>query len=98
MADCGRHNSNRDGIPERSTACSEDYPVKRSNAMNKKRGFLWITAVFSIAPVIFGILMALFGGSTDAKTLGFAMAVVGPAVIWGVYACAYYPFKGFFSS
>jgi len=66
--------------------------------MNKKIGYLWITTVFSIAPVIFGIPIVLFSGSTDEKTVGFAMAVVGPAVIWGVYACAYYPFKGFFSS
>jgi hypothetical protein len=66
--------------------------------MTKKKGFLWITAVFSIAPVVFGILMVIFGGSTDEKTVGFAMAVIGPVVIWGVYACAYYPFKGFFGS
>jgi hypothetical protein len=66
--------------------------------MNKKRGFLWITTVFSIAPAIFGILMVLFGRSAHARSVGFAMAVTGPAVIWGVYACAYYPFKGFFSS
>jgi hypothetical protein len=66
--------------------------------MNKKKGFLWITTVFSIAPVVFGILMVIFSGSTDAKTVGFAMAVIGPVVIWGVYGCAYFPFKGFFSS
>ncbi len=34
----------------------------------------------------------------DEKTVGFAMAVIGPAVIWGVYGCAYFPFKGFFST
>jgi len=66
--------------------------------MNKKKVFLWITTVFSVAPVIFGILTVLFSGSADERTVGFAMAVIGPAVIWGVYACAYYPFKGFFSS
>ena len=66
--------------------------------MNKKKVFLLITTVFSTAPMIFGILMVLFSGSTDEKAAGFAMAVIGPAVIWGVYGCAYYPFKGFFSS
>jgi len=65
--------------------------------MNTKKVFLRITTVLSIAPVIFGILMVIFCDSTDEKTAGFAMAVIGPAVIWGVYGCAYFPFKGFFS-
>jgi len=64
--------------------------------MNTKKVFLRITTVLSIAPMIFGILMVIFSGSTHEKTVGFAMAVIGPAVIWGVYGCAYFPFKGFF--
>ncbi len=66
--------------------------------MNTKKVFLRITTVLSIAPMIFGILMVIFSGSTDEKTVGFAMAVIGPAVIWGVFRCAFFAFKGFFCS
>lgn len=66
--------------------------------MNTKKVFLRITTVLSIAPMIFGILMVIFSGSTNEKTIGLAIAVIGPAVIWGVYGCAYFPFKGFFNA
>jgi len=66
--------------------------------MNTKKGCLKITIVLSIVPVIVGMLMLIFSDSADEKTLGLAMAVIGPAVIWGVYGCAYFPFKSFFST
>ena len=66
--------------------------------MNTKKAFLRITTVLSIAPIIFGILMVIFSDSTDGKTIGLAMAVIGPAVIWGVYGAAYFPFKGIFNN
>ena len=65
--------------------------------MNTKKGFLKITAVLSIAPVIFGIFMVIFGGSVDGKFKGLAIAVIAPVVVWGVYGAAYFPFKGNFS-
>jgi uncharacterized membrane protein len=66
--------------------------------MNINKAFLRITTVLSIAPIIFGILMAIFSDRTDGKTIGLAMAVIAPAVIWGIYGAAYFPFKGFFST
>ena len=64
--------------------------------MNTKKGYLMIAIVLSIVPVIVGMLMLIFGGSAYEKTVGLAMAVIGPAVIWGVYGCAFFAFKGFF--
>ena len=66
--------------------------------MNTKKVFLKITTVLSIVPIILGILMVIFSDSTDGKTKGLAMAVIAPAVIWGVYGAAYFPFKGLFSN
>jgi len=66
--------------------------------MNIKKGYLRITIILSIVPVIVGILMLVFSNIADVKTAGLAMAVLGPAVIWTVYGCAFFPFKGFFSS
>lgn len=66
--------------------------------MNTNKAFLRITTVLSIASIIFGILMALFSDRTEGKTIGLAMSVIAPAVIWGVYGAAYFPFKGFFST
>ena len=66
--------------------------------MNIKKTLLKITIVFSIAPIIFGILMVIFGDSADGKVKGLIMAVIAPVVIWGVYGAAYFPFKGFFSN
>jgi len=66
--------------------------------MNTKRVFLKITILLSVAPIIFGILMVIFSDSTDGKTKGLMMAVIAPAVIWGVYGAAYFPFKGSFSN
>ena len=55
-----------------------------------------LTLVLSIVPVIVGMLMVLFSGSGSAyeKTIGLAMALIGPVVIWGVYGCAFFVFKG----
>jgi hypothetical protein len=64
--------------------------------MNTKKGHLIITTVLSIVPVIVGMLMLIFGGSANEKTVGLAMAVIGPAVIWGIYGCAFFVFKGGF--
>ena len=66
--------------------------------MNTKKVFLKITIALSIAPIIVGILMIIFSDSTDGKTQGLIMAVIAPAVIWGVYGAAYFPFKGIFSN
>jgi len=66
--------------------------------MNTKKGYLRIAIVLSIVPVIVGMIMVIFGGSANEKTVGLAMAVIGPAVIWGVYGCAFFAFKGFFST
>jgi hypothetical protein len=66
--------------------------------MNTKKVLLEITTVFSIAPIIFGILMVIFSDSAEGKAKGLIMAVIAPAVIWGVYGAAYFPFKGFFSN
>ena len=66
--------------------------------MNTKKAFLWITTVLSIAPIVFGILMAIFSDSTDGKAQGLMMAVIAPVVIWGVYGAGYFPFKGFLSN
>jgi len=64
--------------------------------MNTKKGYLMLTLVLSIVPVIVGMLMVLFSGSGSAyeKTIGLAMALTGPVVIWGVYGCAFFVFKG----
>ena len=64
--------------------------------MNTKKGNLMLTLVLSIVPVIVGMLMVLFSGSGSAyeKTIGLAMALIGPVVIWGVYGCAFFVFKG----
>jgi len=64
--------------------------------MNTKKGYLRIAIVLSIMPVIVGMIMVIFGGSANEKTVGLAMAVIGPAVIWGVYGCAFFVFKGGF--
>jgi len=64
--------------------------------MNRKRGYLRITVAFSIVSLIVGVLVFIFGDTANERTAGLAMTVIGPAVMWGVYACAYYPFKGFF--
>jgi hypothetical protein len=66
--------------------------------MSTKGVFLKITILLSIAPIIFGILMFMLGDSADGKTKGLMMAVIAPAVIWGVYGAAYFPFKGIFSN
>jgi len=66
--------------------------------MNTKKGYLRIAIVLSIVPVIVGMIMFIFGGSANEKTVGLAMAVIGPAVIWGVYGCAFFAFKGFYCS
>ena len=71
---------------------------RKGNDMNTKKAFLKITTVLSIAPIIFGILMAIFSDSADGKTQGIMMAVIAPVVIWGIYGAAYFPFKGFFSN
>ncbi len=63
--------------------------------MNTKKVYLIIVIVFSIVPVIVGMLMLIFSGSANEKT-GLAMAAIGPAVIWGVYGCAFFVFKGGF--
>ena len=65
--------------------------------MNTKKGFLKITTVLSIAPVIFGIFMVILSDSADGKIKGLAIAVMAPVVVWGVYGAAYFPFKGNFS-
>jgi len=64
--------------------------------MNTKKGNLMLTIVLSIVPVIVGMLMVLFSGSGSAyeKTVGLAIALIGPVVIWGVYGCAFFVFKG----
>jgi len=64
--------------------------------MNTKKGYLRIAIVLSIVPVIVGMLMVLFSGSGSAceKIVGLATAVIGPVVIWGVYGCAFFAFKG----
>ncbi len=62
--------------------------------MNTKKGYLMLTLVLSIVPVIVGMLMVLFSGSAYEKTIGLAMALIGPVVIWGVYGCAFFVFKG----
>ena len=49
--------------------------------MNTKKGCLKITIVLSIVPMIVGMLMLIFSDSTDEKTLGVAMAVIGPAAL-----------------
>jgi len=66
--------------------------------MNIKRGFLKITIVLSVAPIIFGILMFILSDSIDGKTKGLTMAVIAPVVIWGIYGAAYFPFKGIFNN
>jgi hypothetical protein len=65
--------------------------------MKRKRGYLMIMIALSVVSLIVGVLVYIFGDSTDQKTAGLVMTVIGPAVIWGVYGCAYYPFKGFSS-
>ncbi len=62
--------------------------------MNTKKGNLMLTLVLSIVPVIVGMLMVLFSGSVYEKTVGLAIALIGPVVIWGVYGCAFFVFKG----
>jgi heme A synthase len=62
--------------------------------MNTKKGYLMLTLVLSIVPVIVGMLMVLFSGSAYEKTVGLAIALIGPVVIWGVYGCAFFVFKG----
>ena len=64
--------------------------------MNTKKGDLMLTLVLSIVPVIVGMIMVIFSGSGSAyeKTIGLAMALIGPVVIWGVYGCAFFVFKG----
>ena len=62
--------------------------------MNTKKGYLRIVTVLSIVPVIIGMLMLIFSGSAYEKTVGLAMTLIGPVVIWGVYGCAFFVFKG----
>ena len=62
--------------------------------MNTKKGNLMLTFVLSIVPVIVGMLMLIFSGSAYEKTVGLAIALIGPVVIWGVYGCAFFVFKG----
>ncbi len=64
--------------------------------MNRKRGYLRIMVAFSIVSLIVGVLVFIFGDSANERTAELAMIAIGPAGIWGAYACAYYPFKGFF--
>ena len=64
--------------------------------MSTKKAFLRITTVFSIAPMILGILMAIFSDTTNEKIKGLEFAVIAPVVIWEIYGAAYFPFKGFF--
>ena len=66
--------------------------------MNMTKGYLKITIALSIVPLVVGMLMLVFSDSADVRTAGLVMAVLGPAVVWGVYGCAFFPFKGFFSS
>ena len=66
--------------------------------MNTKKAFLKITTVFSIAPIIFGILMVIFGDSAEEKAKGLMIAVITPSVIWGIYGAAYFTFKGTLSN
>jgi hypothetical protein len=66
--------------------------------MNTKRGYLRIAIALSIVSVIVGMLMLIFSGSADEKTVGLMMAIIGPAAICGIYGCAYFAFKGFFCS
>ncbi|MFX0201304.1 MAG: hypothetical protein ACFFCW_34735 [Candidatus Hodarchaeota archaeon] len=66
--------------------------------MNTKKGFLKITTVLSIAPVIFGIFMVILSDSVDGKIKGLAIAVIAPVVVWGVYGAGHFPFKGDFSN
>ncbi len=73
---------------------NEKCRLRKDFDMNTKRGYLRITIALSIVPVIVGMLMLILCDSADEKTVGFAMAVIGPAVIWGVYGCAYLVFKG----
>lgn len=62
--------------------------------MNTKTGYLRITMGLSIVSVLIGIAFVIFGESLDKKAAGFAMSIIGPAVIWGVYGLAYFPFRG----
>jgi len=66
--------------------------------MNTKTGYLRITIGLSIVSVLIGMAFVIFGESVDEKAVGFAMSIIGPAVIWGVYGLAYFTFKGFFWS
>jgi len=66
--------------------------------MNAGKGCLKITIVASLMPVVVGTLVCLLSDAEDEKALGLATAVICPAVIWAVYGCAFFPFKGFFSS
>ena len=76
----------------------ENYRFEKSNDMNTKKGFLKITTVFSIAPIILGILIVIFSDSADGKAKGLTIAVIGPTVIWGIYGAAYFTFKGTLSN
>lgn len=66
--------------------------------MNSGKGYLKITIVVSMVPVIVGVLMFILSRAADEKAVGLATAVICPAVIWAIYGCAFFPFKGFFLS
>jgi cytochrome bd-type quinol oxidase subunit 2 len=66
--------------------------------MNAGKGYLKITIVASLVPVIVGMLMFTLSRAADEKAVGLATAVICPAAIWAVYGCAFFPFKGFLSS
>ena len=66
--------------------------------MNAGKGCLKITIVASLVPVVVGTLICLLSDADDERALGLATAVICPAVIWAVYGCAFFPFKGSFSS
>lgn len=63
--------------------------------MNIGKGYLKITIVASLLPVIVGMLMFTLSREADEKAVGLATAVICPATIWAVYGCAFFPFKGF---
>jgi hypothetical protein len=82
----------------RTVISGEICRFRKGSGMSTKKTFLRITTVLSIAPMILGILMAIFSDTTNEKIKGLEFAVIAPVVIWGVYGAAYFPFKGFFSN
>jgi len=75
--------------------------IRKGFDMNTKKGYLSITLVLSIVPVIVGMLMVIFSNGAYEKTVGLAMTVIGPAVIWGfmgahfLFVRAFSVLKGF---